>query len=120
MGFWERQVSKSIGNYSEAEVDTKQKWIDGKTIYRKVVDCGALPNSTTKNVTHGISGIDTRLAPRGFTNSTTVCLPLPYASVASAGNIVRLSWDNTNIYFETESDLTSYTSTYVILEYTKT
>ena len=30
--------------YSTDEVKTNKVWIDGKPIYRKVVDCGALPN----------------------------------------------------------------------------
>jgi hypothetical protein len=35
-------------NYSTSEVATGETWIDGKPIYRKIIDCGALPNATTK------------------------------------------------------------------------
>ena len=38
-------------SYSTNEVKTGGKWIDGKPIYRKVVDFGALPNASEKTVT---------------------------------------------------------------------
>lgn len=40
------------------------KWINGKPLYRKVIDCGAAPNNTSKQVNTGIS----------YTNSTFVGL----------------------------------------------
>ena len=35
-------------------------WIDGKTIYRKVVSCGTLPDKTDKNVAHGLNNNSSR------------------------------------------------------------
>ena len=40
------------------EVLTAERWIDGKPIYRKVIDFGALPDTTTKSVLHGIENTD--------------------------------------------------------------
>lgn len=36
--------------YSTNEVNTGKKWIDGKTIYRKVVNFGSFPNNTNKTI----------------------------------------------------------------------
>lgn len=36
-------------NYSTTE-HVIGTWIDGKTLYEKTVDCGALPNNDTKNI----------------------------------------------------------------------
>lgn len=33
-------------------------WIDGKPLYEKTVDFGALPNASTKQVAHGIIGVE--------------------------------------------------------------
>ena len=48
----------AFNTYSTNEVDTGEKWIDGRTIYQKVIDCGAGPNSatgsTSKQVPHNI------------------------------------------------------------------
>ena len=52
-----------FNNYSTSE-QRIGTWIDGKPLYRKVVDCGAAPNNTTKQVNTGIS----------YTNSTFVGL----------------------------------------------
>ena len=46
----------SLG-YSTTETVTNAKWIDGKPIYRKVVNFGTLPNATVKAVAHGIVGL---------------------------------------------------------------
>lgn len=48
----------AFGNYSTTEVDTGFKWIDGKSIYKRTVDFGTLPNNTYKAVSHGITSID--------------------------------------------------------------
>ena len=108
--------------YSLSETDTEKKWIDGKPIYRKVIDCGALPNNTIKNVAHGISNIEFFVEPpRGTSYSSTTgnTFPLPYtADVLQAQ--VKMWATSTDIYLQTLADRTEYTKTYVILEYTKT
>lgn len=47
-----------ISNYSTAEQNTGFKWIDGKTVYKKTIDFGALPNSAVKRVAHNIQNLD--------------------------------------------------------------
>lgn len=104
-------------NYSTEEVWTGGYWKDGKKIYRKVVDCGALPNTTTKNVAHNIANISWIVNYSGVTSngSEWVCLPASFTSSS-----IGLSVNSTNIILLTYSNRTSYTSTFVTIEYTKT
>lgn len=108
--------------YSTDEIDTGKTWIDGKKIYRKVVDCGALPNSTTKTVPHGISNLDWVVDLKGIseynTGITFIILPEPHP--ASIGSSVQLYVSGDNIAIRDGSDLSGYNNTKVIIEYTKT
>lgn len=55
------------GAYSTDEVDTGSKWIDGKTIYRKVVEFTAITNGKANDMAIGASGtIDTIVGYRGM------------------------------------------------------
>ena len=98
-------------------------WIDGSTLYRKVIDFGVLPNATSKNVAHGISNlgrvckcdctaIDTS-AGIGFTP------PMPISLNNTTSNLI-VTFDATNIKFNTGANLSNYNDCKVILEYTKT
>lgn len=108
----------NFGNYSTSEVATEFKWIDGKTIYKKTVVTGAMPNSGSKNVAHGISSIDNLIYAYGNTyNGSGGFRPLPFAGTAT--NFIGVNVSTTNITFTTASDLTSLTSSWVTLLYTK-
>lgn len=98
-------------------------WIDGKTIYRKVIIFGALPNATKKEVAHNISnleqfikieGVGTRQDDTKFSQS----LPLVYKNVDTGYN-TALTANNTIVGIETNNDRSNFNG-YVILEYTKT
>ena len=124
--FGEVTVQNTITNpspaasYSTDEQLTGGTWIDGKPIYRKVIDFGALPNSTLKQVPHGISDIDAIVSFNGVTfakNKTAT--PIPYVYTDSI-NTVSLFLEGTNVCIQTFGDKTSYINTYVTLEYTKT
>lgn len=43
--------------HSATEQLTGDIWIDGKSIYKKTINIGALPNSTNKSTAHGITGL---------------------------------------------------------------
>lgn len=107
-------------SYSTSEVNTGAKWIDGKPIYRKVVDFGYLPNNVSKTVAHGISGISSVIQTYGIIRNTRLdyWLPLPFSSKTST-NVVGLSIVGSNIQITTGADRTEETAI-VILEYTKT
>lgn len=107
-------------SYSTEEHLTGRKWIDGKPIYRKVVDFGYLPNNVSKTVAHGISGISSVIQTYGIIRNTRLdyWLPLPFSSKTST-NAVGLSIVGSNIQITTGADRTEETAI-VILEYTKT
>jgi hypothetical protein len=82
---------------------------------------GALPNSTTKSVPHGLSTTYMTSATRIYgasTNSTIPgFIPIPYASASN--NNIELYIDGTNINIATNSNWSAYTNTYVVFEYLK-
>ena len=94
-------------------------WIDGKPIYRKVIDTGSLPNTDIKTINHNISNIDNIISIHGwaYRSSDNVFLPLPH--VANNTAISCYSTKN-RIEITTYADRSSFTVSYIILEYTKT
>lgn len=119
--------SKEGGLYDLQELSNSEQWfIIGDTQnfrfgYRMTVNFGALPNTGTKSVAHGIANIDanfsiTRLYasasdPVGFNY-----IPIPFASPVLANNI-SLSMDNTNVTIITGSNRSAFTICYVIIDY---
>ena len=61
-------------------------WIDGKTIYEKVFDFGALPNNTLKSVDSGITGIDKVIKVNGFAEKSDVTINVPYIEANSSNS----------------------------------
>ena len=103
---------------STTEVWTGKTWIDGKKIYRKVIDCGNLPSTATTTTAHGLTGISTWMTPKGVASNGTNNLPIPYSSSTLAANIL-LYTNGTNVVITTGQAWVTY-QTYAILEYTKT
>lgn len=109
------------GSYSTSEVNTGAKWIDGKDIWKKTVNTGALPNTATKNIAHSISGYETFIGIQGFAyGSGANTLPLPYTDQSLTIAQVALYVAGDNIRILTGIDRTAYTSSYVTVFYTKT
>ncbi|MCB1173613.1 MAG: hypothetical protein KDK39_08615 [Leptospiraceae bacterium] len=106
--------------YNTSEVVTDQVWIDGKPIYRKVVNTGALPNNTTNNIAHGITGMSNVIRIYGFAKTAaSQYIPMPYPT-SSGGGSLTLDADTTNInIFTNSAGFIGYTTSYVVLEYTK-
>jgi hypothetical protein len=102
--------------YSTSEIKIGT-WIDGKTLYRKVVNIGALPNSSTKQVAHNISNMGSVVSLRGMVTDGRF-FPIPYCATTNA-YAISLFADKTNITVITGSDRSSVTG-FAIIEYTKT
>ena len=113
-------VAKAM-SYSTSEVNTGKKWIDGKPIYRKVVDCGALPNATYKYVNHNISNLEAfiNISVISSTASGSGTM-LPYVNPNILTTQISYTYSKTQIELRTATDYSSYINTYAILEYTKT
>lgn len=93
-----------------------------RQVYRRVVNFGALPNTASKTVAHNLSITNgytfTRIYGAASNTTGTTYIPLPYSSPVLANNI-ELSVDATNVTITTGSNRTSFTTTYVVLEYIK-
>lgn len=96
------------------------KWIDGKSVYQKVINFGALPNNTTKNVAHGISSLNWLVSVDAIAKDSATFIPLPLSSTVGLANQVSLTVNASDITIITGMDRTSYTQCYVVLNYTKT
>lgn len=97
-------------------------WIDGKTIYRKVIDLGSLPNATSKRINHNISNLKDVISLNGFAKDSSTFLPIPYISSFTGYDQYQIGFDYTNattIGVTTGINRTSFTG-FAIIEYTKT
>ena len=108
------------GNYSTSEIDTGYTWIDGKKIYKKTIDFGALPNSSDKSVAHGISGLNVVILMTGYTRqpSNGRTRPLPPMTKTPA-DLLDIYTEGANVTIRTNNDWSPYTETYITLYYTK-
>ena len=96
---------------------------EDRSVFRVVIDFGALPNTATKSVAHNI---DTILNTFSFTKiyataSDQVALsyiPIPYASSVLINNI-EIYVDATNVNIKTAANYSMYTKCYVVVEYIK-
>ena len=105
--------------FSATEMRTGAVWTDGKEIYRKVIDMGALPNAATKNTAHGITGLLTVVSLRGMASgSGTTQRPLPYAD-ATLTVVVELDCDTTNVSTRSTGNQSAFTASFAVIEYTK-
>lgn len=107
---------------SEQKVGT---WIDGKVIYKKTVDCGALPNNTTKYIEHNIGniGLIIKIEGIGYRSSDNVTFQLnnsinPRVSSPTATSI-NITANNEHINITTGNDRSNMVG-YTTLYYTKT
>lgn len=115
--------------YSLEETFTGKYWIDGKKIYRKVINFGALPNKTTKNVLTGLQIESINIVNYyGIANGIDVSgnhysLTLPDTHPNGPEQATRLSINTKeneyNLVIITGVDRSNYTA-YIIIEYTKT
>ncbi len=96
------------------------KWLDGKPIYRKVINWGALPDNNASLKPHNISNIDNIIKVFGWSyrQSDNTFLPLPH--VAFNNTAVTLYASKTGITIVTYTSRSAFSKTYVVLEYTKT
>lgn len=101
----------------ETEYDTGKLWIDDRPIFGIVVDFGALPDTEEKRVASSVPVGATVLSVKGYTKDaidtvTTLCIP----SIS-----VPVFYDDATqeLVITTASDMTSFTESFVVLEYVK-
>lgn len=120
------EITNKIASITAKNVDfttysTDEKfvgtWIDGKKIYKKTIDCGALPNNSTKDVNHDISDLGMFVKIEGVASNGNLTYPLPI-STPTTSYLVSLSVTTTQVSIRTAATYSSFYS-YVTLYYTK-
>ena len=112
-------------NYGDPnEYSTTEKivgtWVDGKPLYQKTINFGALPNTTSKSVNHGVSNPSIKRIFGYTTNGTSVAtLPFVGTGSDSGSNNIAIYATATQIIVEALRDRSAYTTTYVTIQYTK-
>lgn len=105
--------------YSETEMDTGIKWIDGSTIYKKTLSIGALPNSSAKNVPHGITDLKYIISVSGATYNPTAKYFFPLPFTESGDSAISIQISTTNIVITTHLDRRAFTTGYITVLYIK-
>lgn len=107
----------------DTEVLTSERWTNGKPIYKKTIDFGALPNNTTKNVAHGVSDLEFGFIDKDMSYSIVTATPTSWYPLdlstnnTSANRYAYVSSSNVSIV--TYTDRTSL-SAIITIRYTKT
>ena len=106
--------------YQQNEIDTGKIWINGKKIYRKVINCGVLPNAKEKSIPHNIKDYDTFLNIRGIAiyREANSFISLPFASQGNES--IKITILGENIVIGTYVVRDYFKESYAVLEYTKT
>ena len=127
---WSGIVPQGYGYVSSGDIYSTQErqvgvWTDGKPLYQKTVDCGALPANTTKNVAHGITDIDRIVSVRGCAfrsvSGNETGIPIPSTHYQTIGNQNEISVNFTNVVLRNgNSSASAFDKTQVTIQYTKT
>lgn len=125
--------SKDSGLYDSQETITGQQFLPTfstdtganasyREVLRKVIDFGALPASGTSIVSHGITFTSDMSVTRlygGATEPGTTWIPLPFASPTLNENI-SLSLNSTNIVITVGKNRSTFTRSFVVVEWINT
>ena len=113
--------SDEVYSTSETVVGT---WLN-KTLYRMVVDTGALPNATNKDISiPALVGCKiVKLYGIAQATNNYVVLPLPFLTTGNSTAYVQLmaftASNNAGVRITTGEDRTAFDTSYVVIEYTK-
>ena len=100
------------------EYRTTERYL-GKPVYVKVVDFGALPNASTRDVKHKISNIDYIVSATGTAKNTTDGWTFNFPSSPRLPYVSALMVSTESIVASTSVDWSKY-NLYVTIKYTKT
>lgn len=119
-----RILNEKITNattYSTEEINTGEKWVDGKDIYRKVIYIGILPDDAKEKYAHNILNMDYLVQLNVTWYDTVDGKFWSLNRYDNAEAYIKFSCDKTNVQCETVYTWSDRTKDcYVIVEYTKT
>ena len=110
---------------ADALYDTSERvvgiYTDGKPLYKKVINFGALPNAKSKEVAHGITNINASSFKlvQAFANRPNDTITIPFLNLTSLSGAINLLVTTTNVKITTGEDRSNSTA-FVYLYYTKT
>ena len=120
---WSGIVPQGYGYVSSGDIYSFEErkigvWCNGKPLYQKTIDFGAIPNSTTKTVNHGIENIENIWYVDAVTNYTGIVfggiMPIVYS-----GKTFRVACRESAVEIVTNENWDNYTAL-VTVRYTKT
>lgn len=114
------KVDNSMDNEYSTEERRIGTWIDGKPLYRKVVNFGELPNNTAKEISHNISNIDKIIRLSGYAYRPADGFFIPIPQGAYNNTACSIFSNSTKITITTYTDRSLFTECYIVIEYTKT
>lgn len=92
-----------------------------RQVIRKVINFGALPNTGTTSVAHGITVNTGTSFTRIYGTSSKQTATFSYVSIPYASNVannnIELYVDNTNVNVTTAANWSAWTTTYIVLEF---
>lgn len=116
----ELESGTGVIDYSTTEQITGKKWIDGKDIYQKTIDCGVISGTSDIQIDHNITGIENVISLGGILKELSGSfIPLPYASPAGIDVMFRVSINATKIILTKGSTIPDGGSAYITAQYTK-
>ena len=105
-------------NYSTTEHEIG-KWVDGRVLYEKTIDCGALPNASAKTVSHNISNIKEVVDIKGVFGDGSSWFMINNANPSQLIAQIQVVVNTLNILITTAANLAQYNQTWVTIQYTK-
>ena len=105
--------------YSQNEIDTGKIWIDGKKIYRKVINCGVIQNGTLNTIPTNIMNMEkvVKITAMATSKAYKLTTQIPYTSAGGKKKTIYIQNNNIYIYIDTVEE--TYDECFAILEYTK-
>lgn len=97
---------------------TNDLWVDGDTIFNKVIATGTITAGATNNIPHGIDTIDILVNIRVMVTDGTTQRLLGYAN-PTAANSAAVDVDATDVIITTGAGFGAGFEGYVYMEYTK-
>lgn len=111
----------STYSYEETRIGD---WL-GKPLYRKVVNFGALPDTTSKSISAGTLNADDFATVKGVASSGGAVIPIPYTAPSALNQAISVVMDSMgsgvfNIRVSTGVVRSNFSRSFFVLEYTKT
>lgn len=120
---------REIGWLLKEELLSGQQFFQGtqppmnlfRSVFRKVVDFGPLPNTGTKVVAHGISTTSNTSVVQLYAAATQpapfAAIPIPYADPNNSANNISLGIDSVNVIITTATNYNTYTRCFITISY---